>query len=440
MQAWKTFLEQQEADLGAETVEKWLKPLAVVHFDAGNLYLEAQNAFQTLWFEEHIRPKVLQQLYNNNKNKIHVHLSVANTPAKVKKQTKKKPEAPPAKPAFELNFDALDPHYTFEQFVVSEANQFAYKLLSQICTGQKGADTLQLNPIYIYGNPGTGKTHLLMAAAAALKQQGIHAFYSHTQTFTDHVVSAIRAGEMHLFRQAYRTNDVLIIDDVHVLSRKGATQEEFFHTFNTLHLSGKQIILSSNIPPRELQQIEPRLVSRFEWGIVVPLEPPSKSDMEKILLMKAEEMNFPLHPKVVLFLLESFPSLTSLNKAFNALILRCHLQTRENALTTQSVGQLLADLIKEEQKSALTAERIVKGVAEFYGIRPEDILGTSQKRECVLPRQISMHFCRQKLKMPYEKIGDLFSKNHSTVMSSVKLVQKALDSEEKRDPACLPLH
>src|ERR1700733_9176251 len=120
MQAWKTFLELQEADLGAETVEKWLKPLAVVHFDAGNLYLEAQNAFQTLWFEEHIRPKVLQQLYNNNKNKIHVHLSVANTPAKLKKQTKKKLAEPPAKPAFELSFDALDPHYTFEQFVVSE--------------------------------------------------------------------------------------------------------------------------------------------------------------------------------------------------------------------------------------------------------------------------------------------------------------------------------
>ena len=274
-----------------------------------------------------------------------------------------------------------------------------------------------------------------MAAALAFKAQGSHVTFVHTQTFTDHVVSAIRAGEMRYFRQAYRTSDVLLVDDVHVLSRKGATQEEFFHTFNTLHLSGKQIILSSNMAPGELQQIEPRLVSRFEWGIVLPLEIPSKETSEQILRMKTEALKFPLHPKVMQFLLESFPSLISLNKAFNALVLRSHLkQENRNSslqLTVLGVKQMLSDLLKEEERSALTPERIVKGVAEFFGIRPDDILGTSQTRDCVLPRQISMHFCRYALKMAYVKIGTLFSKDHSTVMSSVKLVQKALEAEDK---------
>jgi chromosomal replication initiator protein len=442
MQAWKTFIDQQEEQLGKETVDKWLRSLKVTHFDACNLYLEADNSFQALWFEEHIRPKILK-LHNNNKRPIKVHLALDHAAApKPKNRPSKKNQLPPAKPAFTLAFDSLDPQNRFDNFVLSEGSQFSFKLLSQICgykTENAPAERFSFNPIYLYGHAGTGKTHLLMAAAAAFREQGSQVAYVHAQTFTDHLVSAIRAAEMSAFRQTYRTSDVLVIDDVHVLSRKGATQEEFFHTFNTLHLSGKQIILSANVAPKELQQIEPRLVSRFEWGIVLPLESPSKETCEQILKKKAEALQFPLHPKVGQFLLEAFPSPHSLSKAFNALVLRSHLKqntppSAKNGslqLTVVSAKQLLTDLLKEEERSALTPERVVKNVAEFFGIRPDDILGTSQTRDCVLPRQISMHFCRYALKMAYAKIGALFSKDHSTVMSSVKLIQKALEAEDK---------
>jgi len=432
MQAWDKFVDTQERELGHETVKKWLKSLKVLRFDACNIYLEAKDLFQARWFEEHIRPKVLSSLVNNNKRPIKIHLTIANAPAKSPQpQSKELRTAAPS--SFNLTFDEIDPLCSFDQFICSEPNELTLKVFNQIA--KVSPQNPQENPVYVHGGRGTGKTHLLMATANLLRQQGCHVVYCRADTFTDHVVGAIRAGEMAAFRQAYRSSDVLIIDDVHVFSRKGATQEEFFHTFNTLQVAGKQIILSANCAPCELQLIEPRLVSRFEWGIVLSLEQPSREDAAKILANKAQAMQFPLHPKVMEFLLESFVSTNALTKALKALILRSHLQKSQgksihSQLTVPIAAHLLADLLLEEKHSTLTPARIIRGVAEYYGIRPEDILGRAQTRECVLPRQISMHLCRNQLKMPFVKIGELFSKDHSTVMSSVKLIQKRIEVDD----------
>ncbi len=440
MNAWEKFVEAQEAELGSETVQKWLKPLNVIRFDACNLYLEASDAFQAMWFEEHLRQKVQTSLYNNNRKRIKVHLSIANVAPKSKNRSSKAKETGEiVKPAFALAFDNLDPHCTFANFVPIEANQLVSCIFNQIAgvtsNAQDEAIVSTLNPLYIHGGCGSGKTHILMATAHALRQRGLNVIYSGANCFTDHVVSAIRAGEMSAFRQIYRKSDVLIIDDVHAFSRRGTTQEEFFHTFNALHIAGKQIILSANCPPGELQFVEPRLVSRFEWGIVLSLENPSREEAAKILTAKLEAHHFLLHPKVMEFLLDSFGSTKSLNKAVEALILRSHMnqtsgKTHHSQLTVAMVTQILADLLTEEQQVALTPQRIVQGVAEYFGIKPEDVLGKAQTRDCVLPRQISMHLCRHQLKLPYKKIGDLFAKDHSTVMSSVKLIQKSVDADD----------
>lgn len=438
MQAWDTFVEAQTAELGAETVQKWLKSLVVARFDACNLHLEAKDAFQVMWFEEHIRQKVQSKLFNGNGKRIKVHLSVSDGALKPKAKSKKAKAAPEAvKPAFSLNFDSLDPHSTFSTYVASDANLFTQRVLAQLVdTDADGGQSATIfNPVYIHGGAGYGKTHLLMATAHVLQQQGRRVIYSRAQTFTDHVITAIRAGEMSVFRRSYRNSDVLIIDDVHMFSRKGATQEEFFHTFNALHVAGKQIILSANCAPGDLQFVEPRLVSRFEWGIVLPLEPLSRDEARKMLLQKAELMQFALHAKVVDFLLESFSGCKSLCRAFEALVLRCHLnrntaKSSSSHVTVPLAKQLLADLLLEEAKSAVTPTRIVAASAEFFGICPDDVLGKAQTRDCVLPRQLSMFLCRQQLKMPYTKIGELFSKDHSTVMSSVKLVQQKVDGED----------
>lgn len=442
MQAWENFLTILETELGLETVQCWLRPLKVQRFDACNLYLEAKDSFQTMWFEEHIRKKIQTNLRNNNGKKIKVHLQIANAPQVKSIKTKQKaPKAPPLSPKFVLQFDETDPQTTMDQFIVTEGSLLAYKLLCRVAgfnADNQSVDSRPpelgvFNPIYLYGREGAGKTHLLMACINALRQHGLKVIYSRAETFTEHVVSAIRSGEMSTFRQAYRNADVLLIDDVHVFSRKGATQEELFHTFNALHISGKQIILSANCAPGELQLIEPRLVSRFEWGIVLSVDPLVNEEREYLLKMKADALNCLLPPKVAEFLLDTFKSNTkALCRALEALILRTHVHQQNgnssaNSMTVANVSTLLADLITEEQQKELTPEDVVEAVAGHYGIRKEDLLGKSQNRDCVLPRQLAMHLCRTHLNLSYTKIGEAFNKDHSTVMSSVKVIQKAID-------------
>jgi len=436
MQAWEQFLQHQESEIGLETVQKWLRPLKIQRFDACNLYLEAKDSFQALWFEEHMRSKVQARLINGNNKKIKVHLTVANTTPQSKKPRFKANSAKTAPTQdFKLSFDQLDPLCLYENFVLNSDNQLTYKLLHELAEHPYTSSTPlgTFNPIYLFGSGGSGKTHLLMGLTHAFRRHGLRAIYARAETFTDHVVSAIRAGEMSLFRQTYRHTDVLLIDDVHVFSRKGATQEEFFHTFNTLHLENKQIILSANCAPQELQLIEPRLTSRFEWGIVLPLKPLNAEEMIRLLHAKAQALQFPLSSSISEFLLDNFKSNPkALIKALEALVLRLHYDSQHPAqqLSITAARTLLTDLLAEEQKSALTPTKIIQAVAEHYGIRTEDILGKAQTRECALPRQVAMYVCRDKLKLPFMKIGELFTRDHSTVMASVKHVQKAIEQED----------
>ncbi|MCB1111479.1 MAG: chromosomal replication initiator protein DnaA [Chlamydiales bacterium] len=431
MKAWDNFITLQEIELGKETVDKWLRTLKVIRFDACNLYLEAKDSFQALWFEEHVRQKVTTRLFNNNNKKIKVHLAVANAAPLPKKSKKTSEKEQPQ--AFSLSFDDVDPHCSFKTLHVDENNLLAYKLLTAICAiaddNAPAAELGTFNPIYIHGTPGTGKTHLLMATTQALRANGYKVLFARAETFTEHVVGAIRAGEMSKFREAYRNIDVLILDDVHIFSRKGATQEELFHTFNTLHLSGRQIILSANCSPAELQHVEPRLVSRFEWGITLELKTPTKIELRSILNAKASALKYKLQPRIATFLEETFTSSPkALIRSLEALILRTHLSGSATTHVTQA-HQQLEDLIREEESLAITPEKIIQTVANNFGIKPEDILGKAQSRDCVLPRQIAMYLIREKLKLPYMKIGDLFSRDHSTVMSSVRLINKGIEEK-----------
>lgn len=437
MRAWEDFLIEQEKELGAETVNKWLRPLKIIRFDACNIYLEANDSFKALWFEEHMRQKTQMRLFNNNRKPIKVHITITSSKPSEEGQRKK---ALPTPPLFNLQFDNLNPQFTLETFLPSKGNLLAYKLIQESCQLSSKQDPLPLpfNPLYIFGRSGSGKTHLLMAAAHAYKAVGKQVIYVRSETFTEHVVNAIRTGEMQIFRKTYRHVDALLIDDIEVFGRKGATQEELFHTFNTLHTEGKQIIITGNAPPQELKWIEPRLISRFEWGIVVPLQSLGKEELKAILLKKAENASFALDENLIEFFLDSFGNNTkSLVRAFEALILRTHLSHYQKpALAAQGplplpiIKQLLADLIQEEEKATLTPGKIIRTVAEYYGIRIDDILSKSQSREYALPRQIAMHLCRERLKLPYMKIGDIFSRDHSTVMSSVKHIQKGLEEKE----------
>lgn len=429
MHAWEKFLKEQEAEIGFETVHKWLRSLKIEKYDACNLYLEAKDSFQILWFEEHIRAKIENRLFNTNSKPIKVHLSAGAKKEKNKPEARfQKQEKKPAPSQFKLNFDGLDPHALIEHFIFSEDNELLGKVLKET-----NRDSHVFNPIYIYGSTGSGKTHLLMSLAASFQKQGLRTLYTRAESFTDHVVGAIRAGEMQMFREAYRNADVLLVDDVHIFSRKGTTQEEFFHTFNTLHINDKRIFLTANCAPNELQMIEPRLVSRFEWGIVLPLKRLNSKDLIEMLEKKCASFHFPLPQKILLFLVETFKSNPkSLVKALEALALRSHLgKTLPQSLTLSTVKALLTDLISVETKSAINFDKIIQTVSQYFSVPVEEILGKGQTKECALPRQIAMYICRRNLKSPYMKIGDYFGRDHSTVMTSVKQIEQAFESNHK---------
>lgn len=449
MQAWQQFLTALESDLGADTVSKWLRSLKVIHFDAGNLYLEAPDSFHVAWFEEHIRARAKKLLVNNNFNPIKIHLSSPgpDTPEGNTSSSPAKPSLPFSKPHFTLQVDTLDPMATLENFIVTDSSKLVFELISSISGYKKdGAYSPQLgqfNPIYIHGASGTGKSHILMGLAHQLVKQKISASYVKMETFTENVVAAIRSGTMQEFRRAYRHVDVLIVDDVHILAKKTATQEEFFHTFNTLHTSGKQIVLSANGSPVFLQEIEPRLISRFEWGLTLQLGKLEQEDIRAMLQKRLELLDFPMQKKSLDFILETFSyHLKSLHKAIEALILRTHNAKPafpSDKLMEKEIKMILSDLIEQTKHQILNPQRIAQAVAEFYGIKSEDILGKSQSHEFTLARQIAMFLCRHKIKMPYTQIGQFFHRDHSTVMSSVNNIQQKQEESDKELLAVLQM-
>jgi len=432
--AWHQFLKRLGQQLGKETVDRWVATLHIKKAGYRRLTLEAKDSFQALWFEEHVRPKI-GACVDPMGASIRVTLQTGSSVAKRTGKPKKGSDQ------FKLHFRDLDPTQTFETFHVQQENLLVIKLLDEMCSHLRATkikdlsslaapDSVQAppNPIYVYGPTGSGKTHLLTSSALRLQKAGLTVAIARAELFTEHVVRAIRAGEMAKFRQFWRNCDVLMLDDVHLLARKSTTQEEFFHTFNTLHVAGKQILLAANCQPGQLQFIEPRLVSRFEWGLVLPLHSPPKKQFIHLLEQKASLLKFPLSPAIIQEISLLFSSsFTSAVRALETLILRLRLSTSTTKkLNSGVLKDLLADLIAQEKFSALTPDKILSITAESYGITRQDLLLRSQNREFVLPRQVAMYLVRKHLKLPYMKIGDLFQKNHSTVMSSVRHVEKMI--------------
>jgi len=439
VEAWNQFLKRLERELGKDTVERWTATLRIKRAGYRRLTLEAKDSFQALWFEEHIRPKV-SACVDPMGAPIRITLQTSSTAKKPKTKSQDAPEQ------FRLNFRDLNPACTFDTFHVQQENLLVIKLLDEMCAHLcaarlKDLSTLTVsesshpspNPLYIYGSTGSGKTHLLTATAHRLQKAGLTVAMARAELFTEHVIKAIRAGEMAHFRQLWRNCDVLMLDDVHLLARKTTTQEEFFHTFNTLHIAGKQIILAGNCQPGQLQFIEPRLVSRFEWGLVLPVHSPPNKLFSPLLEKRASLLNFPLTPTITNELASLFPSsFKSCMQALETLIMRLRLGTsghKNEKVSLLKLKDLLADLIGQERRSALSPEKILNITAESYGITKQDLLLKSQNREFVLPRQVAMYLVRKHLKLPYMKIGDLFQKNHSTVMSSVRHIEKMISDQ-----------
>lgn len=408
MKIWEDFLQTQVKDLGSEAIEKWAKSLKVIFFDAGNLYLEAGDSFQLSWFEEHLRPQIRQFFRNNNQRLVKVHVSLSGAPSPKDKKI--------WKPVLDLSQDNLNPSCRLETYFPGNTNLTSFSLLKD------SLEKFSFNPIYLYGPSGCGKSHLLMASASYLTARKKLCFYVTASTLTQHIVAAMRTGGMQKLRELYRQHDVLLVDDVHQLANRSATQEELFHTFNTLHVAGKQIILAGSSLPSQLEGIEPRLTSRFEWGLVLPFQSLSNQEQKEFYQSRVQEKKLELSEEVERFLLENLTSLKSLQSSLETIGLR----KGKQEVTVPLVQKWVEPLLEDQKRKALTPEKIVKATGEIFEIPAGDILGRSQNQDCSLPRQVAMYLCRLLLKMPYLKIAAVFSRDHSTVMTSVKSIEKKI--------------
>lgn len=412
MNVWKKFLEEQKKILGQEAFDRWLIGLEVLSFDARNLYLQAKDLFQETWFKDQILPKL--HLKNENGHPIKVHIG--------SKTNKKKVEIEERKLTFESS--AITTGITFSTLFQYHGNEEAFRVLQALTQQQSTSSTMepaQFNPIVLVGAKNSGKSSLLHATANAFEKQGRNLIFVDAGKFAEHVVSAIRQFQMKEFRTVYRKTDILIVDGIDIFASKNATQEEFFHTFNTLHLHKKQIIVSCTQPPKNLS-LEPRIISRLEWGLILSIKKPSAESIQRYLLWKESKLGISLCSKSHEWILErSHGSLKKIDLFFELLIWKYE----KKKFVYPEIEELLQKCFSQE----VTADLIVKKTAQYFQLDPKELLGKSQKKEISFSRQIAMYLCRKILRMPFQKIGIFFARDHSTAMNGVSQIEKQIEAK-----------
>lgn len=325
----------------------------------------------------------------------------------------------------------LNPKYTFDTFVVGNNNKFAHAAALAVAE----SPGKMYNPLFIYGGAGLGKTHLMHSIAHFILSQDSDkkVIYVTSEIFTNELIEAIRNGNntaITAFREKYRNVDVLLIDDIQFIIGKEATQEEFFHTFNELHGNGKQIIISSDKPPKEIETLEARLRSRFEWGILADISSPDYETRMAILHKKEELDGYNIDNAVIQYIATNIKSnIRELEGALNKLVALSHLENRE--ITVELAEDALKDIISPDMKRDITPQLIIDTVAEHFGISPADISSNKRNSEIVVPRQIVMYLCRNLIDIPLKSIGSYIGKrDHSTVIHGIKKIEEEIDNSD----------
>jgi chromosomal replication initiator protein len=325
------------------------------------------------------------------------------------------------------NFSGLNPKYTFETFIVGKNNELAHAA-SQAVTKTPGS---QYNPLFIYGGVGLGKTHLMHAAGHKLLQSDpkTKILYITAEKFANDYVTAIAQKRMEEFKKEYRSVDVLLIDDIQFMAGKEGFQEEFFHTFNELRDKGKQIIISSDRPPKEIPSVEQRLISRFEWGMIADIQAPDLETRMAILRTKMEKRGVTLSEDILSYIAENvLNNIRELEGALNRLAV--YQQMENKGLVLDQAKTILSSIVGTK-KRITSAKKISESVAQFYNISMEDLVKESRKKEFVKPRQVAMYLIRKELDNSFPSIGDFFGgRDHTTVMHAVEKVENLINSKE----------
>ena len=325
----------------------------------------------------------------------------------------------------------LNPEYTFENFVVGSNNKFAHA--ASLAVAESPGEIY--NPLFLYGGVGLGKTHLMHSIAHFILENNpqTRVLYVTSESFTNELIEAIRNGNntaMTKFREKYRNIDVLLIDDIQLIIGKESTQEEFFHTFNSLHSAKKQIIISSDKPPKDMEILEERFRSRFEWGLIADITLPDYETRMAILHKKEEMDGYDINEEVIKYIANNIKSnIRELEGAINKVMAFAKLEKKE--VTLELAEQALKDIISPDEKKVITPDYIISMVAEHFDVTVDDLCGNKRNSKIVTPRQIAMYLCREIISTPLKSIGKcLGNRDHTTIMHGIDKIEKEINNDE----------
>jgi chromosomal replication initiator protein len=417
---WEEACRHLEETLPKDIFEKWIAVIQCRGIEENKVTLVVGNDFYQSWLEEHYLPLIRKALTVVSGCEMQIELAVDYS--LLGEPPEEKPERrhsilPSKKPA-ETN---LNKNYTFDSFVVGPSNQFAHA--AAIASAQ--SPSRAYNPLFVHGGVGLGKTHLMQAIGNFIHSKNLRGrvCYTTCESFTNEYIEALQTNALAKFRKKYRTVDALLIDDIHFLAGKERMQEEFFHTFNAIFENHKQIVMTSDRPAGELAGLAPRLVSRFEWGLVVELESPDVETRVAILRKKCEQLNLSIDQSLLFYIAERISS--NIRRLEGALIRVASFVS----LTGQNVDRskleyLLRDTLDQEKKHAISIESIQKTVAEHFDIRLGDLVGPKRPQNIAWPRQVAMYLARTMTNQSFPVIGDAFSRNHATIVHACQLVER----------------
>ncbi|QQS60412.1 chromosomal replication initiator protein DnaA [Candidatus Falkowbacteria bacterium] len=436
-QLWQAVLGEMELTLSKASYTTWFKLTYIHSFENGKIVICVPNTFTQIWLEKKYYQDIIATVKNISKENVKeisckienrrytpVKSSTNQSIAKTLGATTPSPETPKK---LGINRFGLNNYYTFNSFIVGKGNELAYAACQAVAANPGKA----YNPLFIYGGVGLGKTHLLQAIGNELSKNSDKILYVTSEKFSNDYINEVRSGRAKQLKEKYRNVDLLLVDDVQFMAGKDGTQEEFFHTFNELHQTNRQIVLTSDRPPKAIPALEKRLLSRFEWGMIADITQPDLETKLAILENKCHEKNFPLPDDILMYIAHNIQTnIRELEGALTRLI--THYEFNNLQPTLELTKGILAATLVEFRENSITSKHVVEAVAKFFDIDMKDLIGKSRKKELVTPRQIAMFLLREEISASFPAIGqEIGGRDHTTAIHACNKINEDLKNNQK---------
>lgn len=424
-QAWEAVLGELELSLSKANFTTWFKNTSLLDYDEKKATVAVPNIFTRDWLKNKYEKDISLALKNVLGKELKISYEV-KSPTEIKEV---KLEAETKEPLTQeeeenLDFSSLNPKYTFESFVIGGSNKFAHAA----CVGVSNSPGKKYNPLFIYGGVGLGKTHLIQAIGNEILKNNPNKkiLYTPSEKFVNDFIESISSRNTNSFKNKYRKVDVLIIDDIQFLAGKESTQEEFFHTFNTLFQSNKQIILSSDRPPQALSTLQERIKSRFEGGMTTDIQSPDLETRIAIIKEKSKLNSFSISEEAIEFIAKNITqNVRELEGALMRVMAYCELNDVLPSL--EVTKSALENVLEKSQKKSIKPKKIIESVANFYDIKEKDILSSKRNKDIAVPRQIAMYLLREELHSSYPQIAKILGgRDHTTIMHGVNKINRLI--------------